>query len=48
MPTHDEWKQLLGGNLSDADVEEFVKSLRTFLDQILDDYFRDEFGPDDV
>ena len=48
MLSNDEWKALLGGTLSDAEVEEFVQSLRTFLDQFLDHFFRHEYEPDDV
>jgi hypothetical protein len=48
MLSHDEWKELLGGELSDDEVEEVVRSLRAFLDQFLDDYFRDEYESDDV
>jgi len=29
-------------------VTEFVEELRTFLGQFLDEYFRDEFEPDEV
>jgi hypothetical protein len=49
MLTIEEWRQILGPeNVSEAETEEFVKGLRNFLDGFLDDYFRDEFAPDDV
>lgn len=49
MPTLDEWKHLLRGHgLSDREVEQYVKELRSFLAQFLDDYFRDEFLTDEV
>jgi hypothetical protein len=34
--------------LTDAEIAEFQKDLRNFLDQFLDDYFREEFAPDEV
>lgn len=49
MLSIDEWRKLLGReNLSDKEVEEFVRGLRNFLGQFLDDYFHDEFEPDEV
>lgn len=49
MPTPDQWKSLLRGHdLSDAETEEFVRELRAFLNQVLDDYFRDEGLPEGV
>lgn len=49
MPSDEEWRRMLGQpDLTDEEVAEFVKSLRTFIRQFLDDYFRDEFEPDEV
>ena len=49
MLTLQEWRELLGQeNLTDAEVSEFVENLRKFLGQFLDDYFRDEYAPDEV
>jgi hypothetical protein len=49
MPSNDEWRRLLGNSdLTDAEVAAFVRELRAFLGQFLDDYFRDEFRPDEV
>jgi len=49
MPTDEEWRELLGrDDLTDADVDEFVRELRNFIGQFLDDYLRDEFAPDEV
>ena len=49
MPTNEEWRRILErADLTDAEVVEFVESLRTFIGRVLDDYFRDEFGPDEV
>lgn len=49
MLSHEQWRELLGHeHLSEAEVSEFVTSLRNFLSQFLDEYFRDEFAPDDV
>lgn len=44
-----EWRKLLGrDDLTDAEVAEFVQDLRNVLGQFLDDYFREEFLPDEV
>ncbi len=48
MPTNDEWRQILGERLTDAEVAEFAAGVRTLVAQFLDDYFRDEFEPDGV
>ncbi len=49
MPSNEEWRKLLArDDLTDAEIAEFVQDLRNFLSQFLDDYFRDEFEPDDV
>ena len=49
MPNVEEWRKLLGRtDLTDAQIAEFIQDLRNFLSQFLDDYFRDEFRPDDV
>ena len=49
MPTIDEWRDLLADTgMTDKEVDEFVQSLRTFLSQVLDEYFRDEFAPDEL
>ncbi len=49
MPTFDEWREMLADTgMSDEEVREFVQSLRTFLSQVLDEYFRDEFKDDGV
>jgi hypothetical protein len=49
MLSIDQWRQLLGReDLSDAEVAEFVQDLRNFASQFLDEYFRDEFEPDEV
>jgi len=32
----------------DAEAEEFLSALRAFIGQVLDDYFREEFEPDDL
>src|SRR5437588_12892322 len=39
MPSNEEWRNLLArGDLTDAEVAEFVQDLRNFLSQFLDDY----------
>ena len=49
MLSIDEYRRILGrDDLSDAEIEEFRTSLQHFLGKFLDDYFRDEFEPDDV
>lgn len=49
MPSNEEWRAMLGREeLTDADISEFIKDLRNFLGQYLDDFFRDEFAPDEV
>lgn len=49
MLSNDEWRTLLGRkDLTEAEVTAFVKELRNFLGQFLDEYFRDEFETDDV
>ena len=35
-------------DLSDEDIAEFADGIRTIISQILDEYFRDEFEPDEV
>lgn len=47
MLTIDECRKLLGReDLTDAEVEEFLKDLRSFLSQFLDDYFAEALAPD--
>ena len=49
MPSDEEWRNLLGReDLTDEELSEFLRGLRNFLSQFLDDYFRDEFAPDEV
>ena len=49
MPSNEEWHRMLGReDLTDAEVAEFVHGLRQFLGRFLDDYFRDEFEPDEL
>jgi hypothetical protein len=56
MPEHQpaplsiqEWRAARGReDLTDAELTEFVESLRAFLGQFLDEYFREEVAPDDV
>src|SRR5262249_21710332 len=49
MPSLDEWRKALGReDLTDEEVEEFVQALRNLLGQFLDEYFREEFQPDEV
>jgi hypothetical protein len=49
MPTNDEWRRLLGrDDLTDEEVAAFARGVRNLVGQFLDDYFRDEFGPDGV
>lgn len=49
MLSIEECRKLLGReDLTDAEVAEFLQDLRNFLGQFLDDFFRDEFEPDDV
>jgi hypothetical protein len=49
MLSIEEWRKLLGRqDLTDEEMAEFVQDLRSFLNQFLDDYFREEFEPDDV
>jgi hypothetical protein len=44
-----EWRELLGRkDLTDEEVAEFVQDLQNFAGQFLDEYFRDEFEPDEV
>ena len=35
-------------DMTDEEIAEFLQDLRNFLGQVLDDYFRDEFLPDEV
>ena len=49
MLSIEEWRKLLGQeNLTDEEVAEFAQALRNFLGQLLDEYLRAEFEPDDV
>ena len=49
MLSIDECRRLLGRpDMSDEEVAEFLDDLRHFLDQFLDDFFRDELSPDEV
>lgn len=49
MLSIDECRRLLGrSDLSDEEIAEFLDDLRTFVSQVLDDHFRDEFEPDEV
>lgn len=49
MPSNEEWRRLLAQDgLTDEEVEEFVATLRAFVAQFLDDYFRDEFVTDEL
>jgi hypothetical protein len=49
MLSIEECRQLLGReDLTDAEVAEFLRELRNFLGQFLDDFFREEFQPDEV
>jgi hypothetical protein len=43
MLSHDEWRQVLGDRLTDAEIEEVARSLRNFIGQFLDNYFKEEF-----
>lgn len=49
MLSNDEWRRLLGQeNLTEEEVDEFVRSLRAFIGRFLDDYFRDDSGGGEV
>jgi hypothetical protein len=49
MLSVDECRRLLGrDDLTDAEVAEFLRDLEAFLGQILDDFFRDAFEPEEV
>lgn len=48
MPTNEEWRRILGNRLTDEEVAEFAQGIRNIIGQFLDNYFRDEFEPDDV
>ena len=49
MLSIEECRKLLGrGDLTDAEVAEFLRELRNFLGQFLDDFFRKEFERDEV
>jgi hypothetical protein len=49
MPTNDEWRQALGrDDLTEEEVAEFAQAIRNLIAQYLDQYFRDEFEPDDL
>jgi len=48
MPTHEEWRRVLGDHLTDEEVAEFAEGMHAIIAQFLDEYFRDEFEPDDV
>ena len=49
MLSIDECRKLLGrDDLTDAEIAEFLQDLRNFLGLVLDDYFRDAFGDDEV
>lgn len=49
MPSNEEWHRLLSQeNLTEAEVDEFVRSLRAFIGRYLDDYFRDDLGGGEV
>jgi hypothetical protein len=43
MPTDTEWREILRDHhLSEEQFQEFLSSLRAWLGQFLDDYFREE------
>ncbi len=49
MLSIEECRQLLGReDLTDEEIAEFLKDLRSFLGRFLDDYFREELGPNEV
>lgn len=49
MPSNEEWRKALGrDDLTDEEVAAFVRSVRDIIEHFLDEYFRDEFEPDDV
>lgn len=49
MPSNEEWRRILAqDDLTDEEVAEFADGIRTIVAQFLDEYFRDEFEPDDV
>jgi hypothetical protein len=49
MLSVEECRTLLGrDDMTDAEVEEFLRDLRSLLGQFLDDFFREEFDPDGV
>lgn len=49
MPSNEEWRRILADqHLSEEEVDEFVRTLRAFIGQFLDNYFRDEFESDEV
>ena len=49
MLSVDECRRLMGRpDLTDEEVSEFLADLDAFLEQVLDDFFRDEFGPGGV
>jgi multidrug efflux pump subunit AcrA (membrane-fusion protein) len=46
-PPNEEWRRPLSQpDLTDDEIEEFRRDLRAFLGAFLDEYFRQEFGPD--
>lgn len=47
MPTRDEWRQVLGPSLTEKEVDEFIAGIQVIINQVLDEYFREEFEPDD-
>ena len=49
MPSNDEWRKILAQDkLTDEEVAAFAEGIRTIIAQVLDEYLRDEFEPDDV
>ncbi len=49
MLSIEECRRLMGRpDLTDEEITEFLADLDAFLSQILDDFFRDEVGPDGV
>ena len=49
MLSIEEWRDLLGReDLTDEEVAEFAESLRSFIGQVLDDYFHDKSETEEV
>lgn len=48
MLSLEECRHLLGNEMTDQEIEEFLADLRKLLGKFIDNYFQDEFREDDL